>query len=707
MSMKLRFVLTFLLTALVWIDYKPLAAAEVAPLTVQSSSVPANDSAALIFTPIASPTLGDPPFRISATSPSPGSVTYTVLGGPAILSKDVLTITGGGVVRLLAQQEAAGNYKAAVAHASFTVETPTSKAIQFTLKGAIVKSAINSDTPNFLFLDSTGQFFLQNAVSQYDQVPSNHVWEIYTGKDAQDPKLKLSKSNSQFNTQLLCESGSPVYRTLYSVPGIAPGSGAYADGNFCDLVGVWVDPDTGNWYGVVHNELYPNIPRIDVISYAISKDRGKTWAQKGPIATSPYGAANKKDPYYYYGEGDPRLVVDTGSGYFYLFYNSRIMKPTGKGFSGHEWEHVSRARIRDKMAPDSWEKFYNGSWSRSPGIDWTCDPAGRMPCKPGAPASAMASSIGADNDPAIRETFVQPTAKQPDTDIAKYSNSTLHTASVSWNVYLGKYIAFSEERDLSIKSGDYGDSTDRISFYVADDLASEKWTYAGSVPYRSASWYRWFVDAGSLSSSKTIGQTFLAYCSVECSNPKNDSEYIKVAVALSSIIQPVYFSSITGPGSTNHAYSIVHADVHSLGSESQQNSWKFVPVPDDAGFFNIQHAKKVLGVSGGNSGRAWGAKVKLSSLLSATHGSAERSRQQWYFERIGARAEETSSAHYRLINRYSGLALSFTGDRLMAKHLTNAMTAPIRDWDASGGAFKTWKAADQNCVLRDEGIAAK
>jgi hypothetical protein len=644
--------------------------------------------------------LGDPPFRISANSPSAGAVTYTVLGGPAILSQDVLTITGGGIVRLLAQQEAAGPYKALTARTSFTVGTRTSQAIQFTQIGGVAKSIINSDTPNFLFLDSNGQFFLQNAVSQYDKVPSNHVWEIYTGRDAQDPKLKLSKSNSQFDTQQICESGSPVYRTLYSVPGITPGSGAYADGNFCDLVGVWVDPDTGEWYGVVHNELYPSIPRIDVISYAISKDHGKTWTLEEPIATSPYGAANKKDPYYYYGEGDPRLVVDTGSGYFYLFYNSRIMKPNGKGFGAHEGEHVSRARIRDKMAPESWEKFYNGSWSRSPGIDWTCDPAGPTPCKAGGTASSLASSIGADNDPATSQTFVQPTSKQPATDLAKYSNSTLHTASVSWNVYLGKYIAFAEDRDLSIKSGDYDDSTDRMSFYVSDDLASETWTYAGSIPYRSGSWYRWFVDAGSLTSSKTIGNTFLAYCSVNCSNPKNDSEYIKVAVSLSpDATPPVYFSSTSGLGNVAHAYSIVHADSHTSG---QQDSWEFVPVPEDGGFFNIRHGKKFLGVSGGNAGRAWGARVKLSSLLSAAHGPAEMSRQQWYFERIHAGEDTpTSAAHYRLINRYSGLALSFAGDSLVAKKLVHAVTAPIRDWDASGGTWKIWKAADQDFVFND------
>jgi hypothetical protein len=361
------------------------------------------------------------------------------------------------------------------------------------------------------------------------------------------------------------------------------------------------------------------------------------------------------------------------------------------------------------MAPSSWEKFDNGTWSQSLGIDWTCDPAGPTPCRPGSTATAHASGIGADNDPAIGQTFDPPAAKDPVIEIARYSNSTLHTASVSYDVYLGKYIAFAEDRDLQLKSGDYDDPTDRMSFYVSNDLSAETWTYAGSVPYRSASWYRWFVDVGNLTSSKTIGETFLAYCSIECSDPKNDSEYIKIAVALSpGSAQPIYFSSAAGSGNATHAYSIVHADPPASGAEGPQDSWEFVPVPDDGGFFNIRQGRKVLGVSGGNAGRAWGAKVKLASLLSASRTSTDKSRQQWYFERIVAVAENAASApHYRLINRYSGLALSFTGDRLAANQLASAVTAPIRDWDASAATIKTWKAADQDFVLNDLTLAAK
>lgn len=666
-------------------------------------SFPVRAQTRLSFVPIQAHVFGDPPFPISATSPSSAPVSYEVESGPAVLSGNMLTLTSGGTVRLAARQAAAGRYGASTAKTSFLVSTKASQTMIFAQAAAVVKSTIASDTPNFLFIDSDGRFFLQNADSEYDTVPANHVWDFYTGKNAQDPKITLSRDNSQFDTQTICEAGNPVYKEFYKTPGVKPGSGRFVDGNFCDAIGVWIDPDTGNWYAIVHNELYPNIPRIDAISYAISTDHGKHWMLQAPIATSPYGVGNKQDDYYDYGEGDPRLVVDTSVGYFYLFYNSRIMTPSGKGFSDHEWEHVSRAPIRDKMRPDSWEKYENGVWSRHVGIDWTCDAAGSSPCAPGQIASSLSSSIGADGDPTIHQTFVQPISKQQPGDLAGYTNSLLHTASVSWSVYLGKYIAFAEERDLG-NTDEHKGAADNMTFYVSDDLSKQKWTYAGSVPYRNSSWYRWMVDPGNLSSTKTIGRSFLAYCAVDCSNPDNESEYLPISVSLAGKALPRYYSGAHELGSVTDTYLIGHKDGNgSAASESE--AWKFVPVADDEGFFYVEKGKMELGVADGDAGRAWGAAVSLHARIPATSSAPERSRQQWYFEAIktdGAEGGAPTSEHrYRLINRYSGLALSVSGSALTAATLQDALTAPIRDWDAQGaaGIFKVWKAADQELLF--------
>jgi hypothetical protein len=88
------------------------------------------------------------------------------------------------------------------------------------------------------------------------------------------------------------------------------------------------------------------------------------------------------------------------------------------------------------------------------------------------------------------------------------------------------------------------------------------------------------------------------------------------------------------------------------------------------------------------------------------------SRQQWYFEQIKAvGGEPTSTVQYRLINRYSGLALSFSGSTFTTASLTNAVTAPIRDWnavshDASAKPFRVWKVSDQELIFTAQSTPA-
>ena len=143
-------------------------------------------------------------------------------------------------------------------------------------------------------------------------------------------------------------------------------------------MGVWVDPDTGHWYGLVHNEFTPQ-PfgdglHYDAIDYAVSKDQGKTWNIKDHVLTSPYSTKrgdNTAFPHdtYHYGNGDARLFVDTASGYFYVYYNSRVIPKGGVpgAWTDGSRAHVARAPMSAKLAPGSWKKWYDGAWSQ-PGI---------------------------------------------------------------------------------------------------------------------------------------------------------------------------------------------------------------------------------------------------------------------------------------------------------------------------------------------------
>jgi PKD domain/Glycosyl hydrolases family 39 len=75
----------------------------------------------LSFTAIAGQNVGSAPFAVSATSASSGTVTYSVVSGPAIVSKNMVTLTSAGKVVLSASQAASGNYTTATAKSSFTV----------------------------------------------------------------------------------------------------------------------------------------------------------------------------------------------------------------------------------------------------------------------------------------------------------------------------------------------------------------------------------------------------------------------------------------------------------------------------------------------------------------------------------------------------------------------------------------------------------
>jgi hypothetical protein len=79
----------------------------------------------LTFAPIATHTFGDAPFTVSASSASSGAITYAVVSGPAGMSGNTVTLTGGGTVVLSATQVAAGNYSSAATSTSFSVGPET------------------------------------------------------------------------------------------------------------------------------------------------------------------------------------------------------------------------------------------------------------------------------------------------------------------------------------------------------------------------------------------------------------------------------------------------------------------------------------------------------------------------------------------------------------------------------------------------------
>ena len=79
---------------------------------------------AITFT-VPNHTYGDAAFPVAATSNSSGTITYSVVSGPATVSGSIVTLTGTGSVTLEASQAASGPYTAATSQTTFNVVKAT------------------------------------------------------------------------------------------------------------------------------------------------------------------------------------------------------------------------------------------------------------------------------------------------------------------------------------------------------------------------------------------------------------------------------------------------------------------------------------------------------------------------------------------------------------------------------------------------------
>ena len=259
-------------------------------------------------------------------------------------------------------------------------------------------------------------------------------------------------------------------------------------------------------------------------------------------------------------------------------------------------------------------------------------------------------------------------------------NSQLAVLNVTYDAYLGEYIG-TAQNTIAQNTG----TNAPLHFYETKDLATEKWTDMGLVTgEQNAAWYRWFLDTGNLTSENVVGKTFRSYCEYNCST--YDGEYVDVTIAPTASSQlPVQ------PVSSGRSYRIAAADGRFLAQDASRLSaavgnassasqeWTFTPTGD--GFFTVTNAAtgQALGVdSSSNAGRAWDSAVTPGHL-----GSTPTDGQEWYIQHIvrspATRGPSVATGGYRLVNRYSGLALSLTSQASQP-----VATAPQRDWNNSG-----------------------
>ncbi|MFC9331030.1 RICIN domain-containing protein [Kitasatospora sp. NPDC057015] len=554
-----------------------------------------------------------------------------------------------------------------------------------------------TDTQASPYVDKDGTFYFQQSAALYG---ANEVryWDFFTGtnfdtatrsgaiSDFVNPANPSERNN---DTTWRCNNSPTGQEATY-----APTLTTYAQKNYCDLAGLWVDPDTGDWYGLVHNEFTPE-PfgdglHFDAIDYAVSKDQGRTWDIKNHVITSPYSTTRGDNTAFPnqtfdYGDGDQRLFVDTASGYFYVYYGSRILNKGGGWEAFHE--HVARAPISSKMAPGSWQKWYNGAWSQ-PGVGGR--ESNMVPV--GSGSTTGYTPVSGDYNPANTGTAAQQIAagKMPPT-------SPLFVMDITYNAYLKLYIGQPQAVTQDGTSPQY--------FYATDDLSTQKWYPIGDTgSYHTASWYRWFLDSASKTNSTIVGKSFRSYCSFGCSND-HSGEYVDItlgatATAPAPVDETKAYRISSGAGrvlAQTSGSSATTSLASSTGSALE--SWAFAGNGD--GSYRIVNSStgQLLGVdSTATAGRAWGAQP----IVTAAGSGGPSVGQQWWVI-PGASTSNTPTGTFRLVNRYSGLVIGLSSD---SGRLTE--TTPTRSWtNTTGNAVGgTRTASEQTLTLTPTGSAS-
>lgn len=599
------------------------------------------------------------------------------------LAAVTLTLTGGGGASAVPPVAAAQQEPAAPA-ATYTVTVGS--------KGSWTHP---DDTPAAPYLDKDGTFYFQQAHALYGATQPRK-WTFFTGTDfdtasrssAISDAVNPANGDDRNNDTTWRCNNSPTGRESTAPPA---GSG-YSQKNFCDLAGVWVDPDTGAWYGLVHNEFTPQPfgdgVHYDGIDYAVSTDQGRTWSIKSHVLTSPYSTkrgdtAAFPQQTYHYGDGDPRLFVDTASGYFYVVYGSRIVEKGGGWKAFHA--HAARAPISGKMAPGSWRKWYDGAWSE-PGV------GGRESNVVPVDASSTTGYTPASDeyDPANAGTVSQQVAAglMPPT-------SPLFVMDITYNAHLGLYIGQPQAVDQSGKAPQ--------QFYATDDLSKQKWRLIGDTgSHTNASWYRWFLDSTNRTSSAIVGKNFRSYCSFGCSGGSS-SEYVDISIGTSEPAAPVDPSRthrIASGGGRVLAQVSGGSATTSLAAPTGAalESWTFTSLGDGAYRIVNVATGGLLGVdSTATASRAWGTRPTVT-----TTGAGGPSVGQQWFVIPGTTATGTPTGTYRLVNRHSGLVIGMS-----AESARPAETTPGRSWtDTSGsGVGGARTAAEQTLTLTPVGEA--
>jgi hypothetical protein len=194
-----------------------------APLSFSITSL---TTPALTFS-IPGHTFGDSSFQIAAVSNSPGTISYSVLSGPATISGTTLTLTGAGKVSVQASQLGSGSFGAVSETASFLVASASltiavsASANPVVLQNSVTVTASLSTaaTGTVTFTDETGALgtaALSNGVATYTSsslTAGSHVITVSYSGDANFHPATATYTEVVEDFTLAPSSGSSTSQT--------------------------------------------------------------------------------------------------------------------------------------------------------------------------------------------------------------------------------------------------------------------------------------------------------------------------------------------------------------------------------------------------------------------------------------------------------------------------------------------------------------
>lgn len=243
--------------------------------------------------------------------------------------------------------------------------------------------------------------------------------------------------------------------------------------------GTWMEAlvadEAGAWYGYYHNEIVGDVcpatskamPRIGA---ARSFDRGRTWADLGPVLEAPAATVRctTRNGYFVGGVGDFSVMLDRNRDYLYIFYTQYIEEAGQTGVS------VARMDWAGRDQPQGRVTVWNaGAW---------------------LPADNVEIVDEATGDP-IYSRWVYPTATPVHVAQNRWDNADPMVdvwwgPAVHWNTYLGSYVMLLNRA----VSNEWSQGSIDISYSASLDDPSA-WTMPATL-MKGGSWYPQVMGLG-------------------------------------------------------------------------------------------------------------------------------------------------------------------------------------------------------------------